>query len=210
MLNNLPSYLKFLPQWARKPYSAPVIIITPLSPTFAIPGQSEVARNIFDWLDDSQLALDIACNAIHHGGNLQATSITSVVEKTMLATQMIGKLFFAQCSEIIKPRLNKGLPPNLLGYLTHPVSLHVQSAEMHNQAVSSLALIAARCTGNAVEVLSMMSAIYSYILCQALELRALHPEYVKVAKPLVEQAALDTFGLIMMTSRPYTNPFGTV
>lgn len=235
------------------------------------PGQREVAHNVFNWLDDSQLALgnhiqniglaqdryalrtasqwigpqledlllaqqqveielnsttdnpliDIAGNAIHHGGNFQAASITSAMEKTMLATQMIGKLLFAQCSEIINPMLNKGLPPNLaiddpslsfafkgvdinmaaylseLGYLTHPVSPHVQSAEMHNQAVNSLALIAARYAGDAVEVLSMMSATYLYVLCQALDLRVLHLEFVKVARPLIERVTLDAFGAVI-------------
>ncbi|PGH27928.1 phenylalanine ammonia-lyase [Polytolypa hystricis UAMH7299] len=144
---------------------------------------------------------------VHHGGNFQAASVTSAMEKTMRAVQMIGKMVFAQCSEIINPMLNKGLPPNLcaddpslsfafkgvdinmasymseLAYLAHPVSSYVQSAEMHNQALNSLALISSRYTADAVEVLSLMVATYLYVLCQALDLRALHLEFATQARP---------------------------
>ena len=95
----------------------------------------------------------------HHGGNFQAMSVTNAMEKTRLAMHHIGKLLFAQCTELMNPSMNRGLPPNLaatdpshnyfakgidihtaayvgeLGYLASPVSTHVQSAEMHNQAV---------------------------------------------------------------------------
>ena len=35
------------------------------------------------------------------------------MEKARLSLQMFGKLFFAQCSELINPVLSNGLPPNL-------------------------------------------------------------------------------------------------
>jgi phenylalanine ammonia-lyase len=96
---------------------------------------------------------------IHHGGNFQAMAVTNAMEKTRLALHHIGKLLFAQATELINPAMNRGLPPNLaatdpsldyhakgidigmaayvseLGYLASPVSTHVQSAEIHNQAV---------------------------------------------------------------------------
>ena len=96
---------------------------------------------------------------VFHGGNFQAMSVTNAMEKTRLAMHHIGKLLFAQCTELINPAMNRGLPPNLaatdpshnyfakgidihtaayvgeLGYLANPVSTHIQSAEMHNQAV---------------------------------------------------------------------------
>ena len=86
-------------------------------------------------------------------------SVTNAMEKTRLAMHHIGKLLFAQCTELMNPTMNRGLPPNLastdpshnyfakgidihtaayvgeLGYLANPVSTHIQSAEMHNQAV---------------------------------------------------------------------------
>jgi phenylalanine ammonia-lyase len=96
---------------------------------------------------------------VHHGGNFQAVAVTNAMEKTRLALHLIGKLLFAQATELMNPTMNRGLPPSLaasdpslnfhgkgldiavaaytseLGFLANPVSTHIQSAEMHNQAV---------------------------------------------------------------------------
>lgn len=96
---------------------------------------------------------------VHHGGNFQAMHVTNAMEKTRLALHHFGKLLFSQSTELLNPTMNRGLPPNLagtdpsvnyhckgldiatasyvaeLGYLANPVSTHIQSAEMHNQAV---------------------------------------------------------------------------
>jgi phenylalanine ammonia-lyase len=162
--------------------------------------------------------IDVKTGSIHHGGNFQAVSITSAMEKTKSAMQMLGKLLFAQCSELVNSHINKGLPPNLcaddpslsytckgldinmaaymseLAFIAQSVSSHVQSAEMHNQSVNSLALIAARYTLDAVEILSMMVATYIYILCQALDLRCLHAEFVKAVEPVVYGLLHEHFG----------------
>jgi phenylalanine ammonia-lyase len=103
--------------------------------------------------------IDGTSGHVHHGGNFQAMAVTNAMEKTRLSLHHIGKLLFAQCTELMNPTMNRGLPPNLaatdpahnyfakgidihaaayaseLGYLANPVSSHVQSAEMHNQAV---------------------------------------------------------------------------
>ncbi|KAJ4291208.1 hypothetical protein N0V88_006202 [Collariella sp. IMI 366227] len=139
--------------------------------------------------------LNLATSTIHHGGNFQAAALTSAMEKTLLALQNLGRLLFAQSSELINNATNKGLPPNLsfddpsasftakgfdvnmaayaaeLAHLTRPVSAHVQVAEMANQSVNSMALVAARTAMEAVEVLGLMCATYVYVLCQALDLR---------------------------------------
>ncbi|KAI1097217.1 L-Aspartase-like protein [Jackrogersella minutella] len=49
-----------------------------------------------------------------HGGNFQAKAITSAMDKARQATQGIGRMLFSQCTEIINPATNKGLPPNLI------------------------------------------------------------------------------------------------
>ena len=51
---------------------------------------------------------------MHHGGNFQAMSVTNAMEKTRLAMHHIGKLLFAQCTELVNPATSRGLPPNLV------------------------------------------------------------------------------------------------
>ncbi|CAI7668734.1 unnamed protein product [Penicillium bialowiezense] len=147
--------------------------------------------------------LDPSTGEVYHGGNFQAASITTAMEKTMAAMQM--------CSELINPNLSNGLPPNLsvdnpnlsfalkgvdinmaaymseLAYLARPVSNYMQSAEMHNQSLNSFALVASRYAGDTVELLSLMAASYLYVICQALDLRALHVEFVHDARPKVNE-----------------------
>ncbi|KAJ4402341.1 hypothetical protein N0V85_005329 [Neurospora sp. IMI 360204] len=145
--------------------------------------------------------IDPSSGFIHHGGNFQAMALTSAMEKTMLALQNLGRLLYAQSSELLNNMTNKGLPPNLsadepsrsytckgfdvnmaaymaeLAYLAKPISSHVQVTEMNNQSVNSCALVAARYALEAVEVVSLMAATYIYVLCQALDLRVLHLEF---------------------------------
>ena len=143
---------------------------------------------------------------LYDGGNFQASSITSATEKNRSALQMLGKLIFAQCSELINPTTSNGLPTNLapddpslsflckgidiamasymseLAYLANPISTHIQSAEMHNQSINSLALISARKTVDAVDIVHIMCANYLFVLCQALDLRVLQQLFLKEAK----------------------------
>jgi len=128
--------------------------------------------------------IDARTDTIHNGGNFQAVSVTSAMEKSRMALQMFGRILFSQCTELINPATNNGLPPNLaaddpstsytmkgldisvaayaseLGFLANPDSSHVHTAEMGNQAINSLALISARYTYTAIETFSMLSASY--------------------------------------------------
>ncbi|KAL8727616.1 MAG: hypothetical protein Q9166_005924 [cf. Caloplaca sp. 2 TL-2023] len=122
--------------------------------------------------------LDRDSDRVLHGGNFQARAITSAMEKVRQAIQTIGRMLFAQCTELVNPITNRGLPPNLtvedpstsfimkgvdimiaalqseLGFLANPIGSHVQTAEMGNQSLNSLALISARYTHTAVEILT--------------------------------------------------------
>jgi len=134
---------------------------------------------------------------VYSGGNFQAVAITSAMDKTRLALQMIGRMLFSQVSEMINPSTNNGLEANLnasdkenftmkgidvnmsaymseLAALAHPVSSHVMSAEMHNQGINSLALLSARRTMEAADLVAHMCACHIYVSCQAVELRASH------------------------------------
>ncbi|KXX73932.1 Phenylalanine/tyrosine ammonia-lyase [Madurella mycetomatis] len=145
--------------------------------------------------------IDAVGGRVHHGGNFQAMALTSAMEKTLTALQNLGRLLVAQSAEIINNATSKGLPPNLspddpsasftakgfdvnmaayaaeLAWLCRPVSAHVQVAEMANQSVNSMALVAARYAAEAVEVLALMAATYLWVLCQALDLRCLRVEF---------------------------------
>ncbi|KXH52748.1 phenylalanine ammonia-lyase [Colletotrichum simmondsii] len=145
---------------------------------------------------------DVTAGDVYSGGNFQATAITSAMDKTRTALQMIGRMLFSQCSELINPATNNGLDPNLvfgdpdqsytmkgidvnmsaymseLAALAHPVSSHVQSAEMHNQGINSLAFLSGRRTMEAVDVLSHMCAAHLFVCCQAADLRAYHEKFL--------------------------------
>lgn len=116
----------------------------------------------------------------------------------------------AQSSELLDSRLAYNLPPSLavdepslsysmkgvdinmasymseLAYIANLVSNHVHSAEMSNQLLNSLALISARYTHTAVDLVSLMSSAYLCCLCQALDLRAMNGGFIVRLKPELE------------------------
>ena len=142
--------------------------------------------------------VDISGGRMLHGGNFQAKVITSAMEKVRQGCQSLGRMLSVQCTELINPATNGGLPPNLvvdepsesflwkgidimvaalqseLGFLANPVGTHVQTAEMGNQAINSLALISARYSLESLQVLTQLSAAHLLALCQALDLRAMN------------------------------------
>ncbi|CAE7193559.1 unnamed protein product [Rhizoctonia solani] len=161
--------------------------------------------------------IDGESGQVHHCANFQAMSVTNAMEKTRLALHHLGKALFGQMTELIGPAFNNGLPPNLaasdpsinyhakgidvaaasyvseLGFLANPVSTHIQSAEMHNQAINSLALISARATVEALNVLSLLMASYLYIVCQAIDLRAQQREIAQGVAQIIDEELSKNF-----------------
>lgn len=153
-----------------------------------------------------------------HGGNFQARAVTSAMEKTRQSLQTIGRMLFSQCTELINPTTNRGLPPNLvaeepsqsfifkgtdimiaalqaeLGFLANPVGSHVQTAEMGNQAINSLALISGRYTLEAIQTLSQLSAAHLVVCCQALDLRVMTCKYLEAMATIFNTMATEAFG----------------
>lgn len=167
---------------------------------------------------------------IVHGGNFQAKTITSAMEKTRLALQSIGQMLFAQCTEIINPQTNRGLPPCLvvdepsesflfkmvdiqiaalqseLGFLSNPAGSHVQWAETGNQSLNSLGLISARYTHTALEVLTQLAACHLMTLCQALDLRAMNTKFLETFQPRFRDLVSSTIGP-QMKAAPVANGY---
>lgn len=168
--------------------------------------------------------IDTASGRALSGGNFQAMAITSAMEKARASVQIIGRMLFAQCTELINPALNNGLPPNLaadepsesflmkgvdimmaslqseLGFLANPVGSHVQTAEMGNQSLNSLALISARYTHVALDVLSHMAAAHLFAACQALDLRAMHIRFLKNLKPAFQACTSEALQALFATT----------
>ncbi|KAG9633832.1 phenylalanine ammonia-lyase, partial [Aureobasidium melanogenum] len=160
--------------------------------------------------------MDFESDHVLHGGNFQAAVVTSTMDRTRLCLERLGKMLFSQATEIINPMLNGGLPANLcaddpslsftckgidinmasyqseLGFLANPVGNHVQSAEMHNQAINSLALISSRYTFQALDTIYLMAAAHLFVLCQGLDLRVLQIEFLKAMEAELERSNWST------------------
>lgn len=153
-------------------------------------------------ITDNPLLDPKANGKILHGGNFQAMSITSAMDKTRSALHTIGRMLFQQLTEAMNSPTNNGLPPNLtadepscdfmmkgmdvaaasyqseLAFLSHSVAPFVMVAEQGNQSLNSLALISTRYTNTALDVFMKLCATSLITCCQALDLRAVQHDFL--------------------------------
>lgn len=168
--------------------------------------------------------VDTGSDRVLHGGNFQALAITSAMEKIRQSMQQLGRMLFVQCSELINPVFNNGLPPNLeagepsqgflakgidicvaslcseLGYLANPITPHVQTAEMGNQSLNALAFMSARYTHSAIDVISQLVAAHVFVVCQALDLRCIQRMFCESLRPRLDAITCTVFDKHMKAS----------
>ncbi|XP_063444116.1 uncharacterized protein LOC134724796 [Mytilus trossulus] len=155
--------------------------------------------------------IDHRTDKILHGANFQGETMSIAMDQTRQALGICGKLQFAQFSEVVNEKLNFGLPPNLSGcdinvdfgfkgcdtamasymseldHFVNPMSNHVLSAETHNQSINSMALVSARFTSEAVEILQMMTANLLLLTAQAVDLRHIRNIVLKEVHTMTQE-----------------------
>ncbi|KAI0522312.1 L-Aspartase-like protein [Xylaria bambusicola] len=156
--------------------------ITQVRPHSGQPDEATLWQDRYSWrtasqwigpvLEDFALAYDQLTVEL----NL-ARAVRSAVEKLCQGLQSIGRMLFTQCTEMMNPATNRGLPPTScpddsnISFLFK--GMNILTAEMDNQALNSLALLSARYTLEGVDILSQIAAAHLLALCQAFDPRAI-------------------------------------
>ena len=78
------------------------------------------------------------------------------------------------------------------GFLSAPVN-RIQTAEMGNRALNSLAFISARCTHVSINILADMAAVHLLALHPAVGLRALFSQSLDIYRPRFASFVAETF-----------------
>ncbi|KAF9070284.1 L-Aspartase-like protein [Rhodocollybia butyracea] len=147
---------------------------------------------------------------MYHAGNFQALAPAETMDTVRHVMLGIGKLLYAQHTELLNPMLNRGLPPDCaagepnldyglkssdlccaaylseIGFLSGSFLPHINSTEHHNQSINSMALASARYAKSCVQLLQQLVATYLYTVCQAIDLRAMNIQYLEKLKALLE------------------------
>jgi phenylalanine ammonia-lyase len=69
--------------------------------------------------------IDPDTGIVHHGGNFQAMAVTMALEPLRLSLHHVGKILFAQSTELCNSSMNNGLGANLAGSFTFLNSIFI-------------------------------------------------------------------------------------
>ncbi|CAD5121782.1 DgyrCDS10259 [Dimorphilus gyrociliatus] len=159
--------------------------------------------------------IDDERGVVIHGGNFQGISVSMGLDHARQAIQLCGKLLHGQFQELVNGSMNGNLTPNLCGSdynvdmgfkgcdtamaaycseldgLANPVTNHVLSAELHNQAINSMGFLSARKLEESIEVLKQMIVQSLVATCQAIDLRYLKNYAEAIIKTILNEHKLN-------------------
>ncbi|KAI3882313.1 hypothetical protein MKX03_007954 [Papaver bracteatum] len=108
------------------------------------------------------------------------------MDNLRISLAAIGKLMFAQLSELVCDYYSNGLPSNISGGPNPSLDYGFKGD------VNSLGLISARKSSEAIDILKLMSSTYMVALCQVTDLRHLEENIMEVVKHVLQQVIKKT------------------
>lgn len=162
-------------------------------------------------LSDNPVMLPGETQRVVHGANFQGNVVANAAEKLRDSAAFLGRQLHELVAETINAPTSNGLPPCLtlrdpgldgamravdvasaaytteLGYLANRVSHFSRATECGNQSLNSMALLSARYSNEAAEVLTTHVATALVVASQAIDCRIAISEFLrKVSQQLTE------------------------